>query len=269
MSLEGRQAGQGRSRPLLAVDCSDPACRAPPFIAIGFSHHPHPLAASKPPGHTTSWTLFNIATHPESQERIAEELDGLGLLHKPGYTPRELELDDLKKMPYLSSALKEAMRMFPVVSIMARTTQKAMKVGPYMVPAGTIVATPLFAIQNTIHNWDAPHEFRPERWADVPVESYVYNSKGAESGGKRGITFMPFSEGPRSCVGQSLAKMEVLTLLAKLLGSFRIELAPEMGGREGVRKRESTHLTLQTSGTKGIRCYLHPRSGPAPAAAAC
>ena len=61
------------------------------------------------------------------------------------------------------------------------------------------------------------------------------------------------SEGPRNCVGQSLAKMEVMTLLAKLLASFQIELAPEMGGRDGIRARESTHLTLQTAGTKGIR----------------
>jgi hypothetical protein len=60
---------------------------------------------------------------------------------------------------------------------------------------------------------------------------------------------------------QSLAKMEVLSLLAKLCSTFEISLAPEMGGREGVRSRESTHLTLQTAGTKGIRCHLKPRAG--------
>ncbi len=179
--------------------------------------------------------------------------------------PRELVLDDLKRVPLLSAALKESMRMLPVVSFMARVTERPCAVGSYKVPAGTIVCTPLFAIHNTVQNWDDPDRFRPERWADVPVETYVYNSKGAEGGGggpgKRGITFMPFSEGPRNCVGQSLAKMEVMTLLAKLLGSFRVELAPEMGGRAGVRSRESTHLTLQTAGTKGIRCHLQPR-GP-------
>ncbi|KAI8464092.1 MAG: cytochrome P450 [Monoraphidium minutum] len=219
-------------------------------------------------GHTTSWTLFNIATHPEVQAKIADELDGLGLLHKLGCPPpRELELDDLKRLPYMSASLKEAMRMLPVVSLMARVAERPTKVGPYTVPAGTIVATPLFAIHNTQHNWDAPEAFRPERWADVPVETYVYNSKEG-AGGKRGITFMPFSEGPRNCVGQSLAKMEVMTLLAKLLASFRIELTPEMGGREGIRKRESTHLTLQTAGTKGIRCHLHPRGESTAMAAA-
>jgi hypothetical protein len=54
--------------------------------------------------------------------------------------------------------------------------------------------------------------------------------------------------------------MEVMTLLAKLLGSFHVELAPEMGGRPGIRARESTAMTLQTTGTKGIRCHLRPRS---------
>ncbi len=47
---------------------------------------------------------------------------------------------------------------------------------------------------------------------------------------RTGISYMPFSEGPRSCVGQSLAKMEVLTVVALLLANFRIRLADEVGG---------------------------------------
>eukprot|EP00877_Chromochloris_zofingiensis_P000654 jgi/Chrzof1/1058/Cz01g38230.t1 len=147
-------------------------------------------------GHTTSWTLYNIATVPGVQERLAAELDSVGLLAKPGCpAPRELEWEDLKQLPYL--------------------------VGPYKVPANTVVATPLFAIQNTVHNWEEPEALRPERWLDVPVETFVHNSKRGGDG-KKGITFMPFSEGPRNCVGQSLAKMEVYTLLAKLVANFRI-----------------------------------------------
>jgi len=210
---------------------------------------------------------------------VADELDAVGLLAKPGCPPpREMEFEDLKKLPYLTAVAKEAMRMLPVVSLMGRVTERATRVGPYAIPAGVVVGTPLYAIHNTKHNWDAPQDFRPERWLDVPVETYVYNSKagmkGAADGGgsathklaaaaaasKEGITFMPFSDGPRSCVGQSLAKAEVMTLLVKILGSFQLQLAPEMGGLEGVLKRESTHLTLQTCGTKGIRCCMKPRS---------
>ena len=75
--------------------------------------------------------------------------------------------------------------------------------------------------------------------------------------------------GPNADVGQSLAKMEVLTLLAKILGSFTIELAPEMGGLEGVLARESTQLTLQTKGTKGIRMRMTPRSEHVAAGVVC
>eukprot|EP00879_Flechtneria_rotunda_P000943 GHRR01001075.1.p1 GENE.GHRR01001075.1~~GHRR01001075.1.p1 ORF type:complete len:417 (+),score=135.67 GHRR01001075.1:964-2214(+) len=216
-------------------------------------------------GHTTSWTLFNIASMPGVQEAVAAELDRAGLLVKPGCPPpRELTWEDLKSLPYLTACAKEAMRMLPVVSLMARVTGRDMQVGQYKVPEGTLVATPLFAVHNTVHNWEQPERFKPERWLDVPTETYVFGSTApaatASGSSKRGITYMPFSEGPRNCVGQSLAKMEVLSLLAKLCATFRLELAPEMGGREGVQSRESTHLTLQTAGTKGIRCRLHPRA---------
>jgi hypothetical protein len=252
------------------------------------------------------------------QERVAEELDAIGLLSKPGAPPpREMEFEDLKRLPYLTAVAKEAMRMLPVVSLMGRVTEKTVRIGDYTVPPGVVVGTPLYAIHNTKHNWEAPHEFRPERWLDVPVETYVYNAKAAAPGttaaaegaartnklaaaaaaSKEGITFMPFrwgargrgggegagarrregrgglavwvparalagplgalgrcaclqaarqlprggtltpalsapppppppprarSDGPRSCVGQSLAKAEVMTLLAKILGNFTI-----------------------------------------------
>ncbi|MEW5310019.1 MAG: hypothetical protein WDW38_001854 [Sanguina aurantia] len=83
----------------------------------------------------------------------------------------------------------------------------------------------------------------------------------------RRISYMPFSEGPRSCVGQSLAKMEVLTVLAMLLSHFTVQLADEMGGREGVQRRESTHFTLQTRGTHGIRMHLTPHTTSTPTSA--
>jgi hypothetical protein len=91
---------------------------------------PRPSSPPTPAGHTTSWTLFNIATTPRVQDRIEEELDGLGLLHKPGQpAPRELELDDLKRMPYIAAAAKEAMRMYPVVSIMGRRAPRVSRLG--------------------------------------------------------------------------------------------------------------------------------------------
>lgn len=59
--------------------------------------------------------------------------------------------------------------------------------------------------------------------AGTPVAGNFPNPEGDSAGG---ICFMPFSEGPRNCVGQSLAKIEVLAVLATILGSFRVELDP-------------------------------------------
>jgi cytochrome P450 len=119
------------------------------------------------------------------QDKIAEELDSLGLLAKPGCpAPCEMEWDDLKKLPYLTAATKEAMRMLPVVSVMGRVAGQDMMCGPYKIPKGTVVGTPLFAIHNTIHNWVEPEVFRPERWLDVPVETYVYDSTTGTTGGE-------------------------------------------------------------------------------------
>jgi len=209
-------------------------------------------------GHTVSWTLFCLATNPEAQKRVAEELDAAGLLSKPSHKKRELEYQDLNKLKYLNCCIKEAMRMYPVVSVgNGRVTTKPTQVGKYTIPADVLVSAPLYALQNTRHNWKNPSQFRPERWMDVPVETFVTSANKEKA--SQSITFMPYSYGPRSCVGQSLAKMEVTTLLAKLLASFWFNLDPEMGGAAGITKRESTHLTLQTKGTQGIQMHLEPR----------
>lgn len=55
------------------------------------------------------------------------------------------------------------------------TGSKPQRLGPYLLPPHTPVAIPLFAIHNTQHNWDAPHEFRPERWLQVCKHCLPYS----------------------------------------------------------------------------------------------
>jgi cytochrome P450 len=189
------------------------------------------------------------------QEKIKMELEAAGLLFGTGSCGgnteeapgRQLELDDLKKLPYLTACIKESMRMFPVVSIMSRSdsckqkdvfsawvlfsssiffhrvTQRPTKIGKYLIPEGTPVVVPLYAIHNTKHSWENPGSFVPERWLNVPLESWVLGP-----GTNPGIIYMPFSEGPRNCVGQTLAKLEVTAVLAKILANFHVQLATEV-----------------------------------------
>lgn len=107
-------------------------------------------------------------------------------------------------------------------------TDKVVKIGPYQVPRGVLVGVPLYALHNARHNWESPSQFRPERWLEIPSESFVYSSTDPHADGQDSITYMPFSEGHRNCAGQSLAKMETLTFIAKLLSTFQLMLAPEV-----------------------------------------
>lgn len=67
--------------------------------------------------HTLSFTVFCIASHPDVQQKIAVELQALGLLPCAGKSPaKDLQYDDLHQLTYLDSVLKESMRMFPVVA---------------------------------------------------------------------------------------------------------------------------------------------------------
>ena len=66
--------------------------------------------------HTLSFTLFNIATSPEVEIKILEELTSLGLVESPGKPARQLQHDDLRKLTYISHVIKEAMRKHPVVA---------------------------------------------------------------------------------------------------------------------------------------------------------
>eukprot|EP00210_Caulerpa_lentillifera_P000516 g499.t1 len=128
---------------------------------------------------------------------------------------------------------------------------KPSRVGPYVVPSGVVVGVPLYALHNTKHNWQEPEMFKPERWLKVPVETFVYNARDPEAKGSESLTFMPFSEGPRNCVGQSLAKMEVLGVLGKLLSNFHFELTPEMNGKEGVEKVHIRNYKLRARKVSG------------------
>ena len=82
-----------------------------PVGTIGRSQHPAPL----PPAPKTARS-FTIATHPDVQHRIRDELQAAGLLHTDTQPARELQYDDLVKLPYLNCTIDETMRMYPVAA---------------------------------------------------------------------------------------------------------------------------------------------------------
>lgn len=161
----------------------------------------------------TSFTLHQLAYHPEVQKKVQEDIDRVLAKHD-----NKLSYEAVKEMTYLDWAFKEGMRMFPSLGFLIRKC-----VGKYTIPelGMTIddkvrVFIPVQSMQNDPKYFDSPEEFRPERFHPDSFES-----------AKLKFVYLPFGEGPRACIGERLGHMQSLAGLAAVLSKFTVEPAPE------------------------------------------
>lgn len=192
-------------------------------------------------GHETSatallWWSWLMAAHPEVQARARAEVDTV----LAGCTPGP---DDLTALPYLGATLKEAMRLYPpVAAVMTRRLTREITLGGVRLPARTLVRVTPWLLHRDPRWWpDAPLAFKPERF--LP---------GAAHEIPRGA-YIPFGLGPRVCLGQHFAVLEMTLIAALVLQRF--ELAPTRAEapkpRMAVTLRPEAGLTLRlTSRTR-------------------
>jgi cytochrome P450 len=185
-------------------------------------------------GHETSatallWWSWLLAAHPEAQARARAEVDAL-------LAGRAPTADDAGALPFLSATLKEAMRLYPpVAGLLTRRLTRDITLGGVRLPARTLVRVTPWLLHRDPKAWpDAPLAFKPERFlagaAEIPRGAYI-----------------PFGLGPRVCLGQHFAVLEMTLIAALLLQRF--ELAPV--GAEAPRPRMA--VTLRPDGGLTLR----------------
>ncbi|NWR56444.1 CP4V2 protein, partial [Bucorvus abyssinicus] len=162
-------------------------------------------------GHDTTaaamnWVLYLLGHNPEAQKKVHRELDEVF-----GDTECPVTMDDLKKLRYLECVVKEALRIFPSVPMFARALREDCCINGYQVPKGTNVIVLTYALHRDPEIFPDPEEFRPERF-------FPENSKG-----RHPYAYVPFSAGPRNCIGQRFAQMEEKVLLAHILRRFWVD----------------------------------------------
>ena len=162
-------------------------------------------------GHDTTaaamtWATYLIGRHPSVQKRVHEELDQVfgDDINRP------CTMDDVRKLQYLEKVIKESLRLFPSVPFLARVTTEDCEIDGYKIPKGTQLGVFVVSIHHNPDVWKNPETFDPER----------FNPENASK--RHPYAFIPFSAGPRNCIGQRFALLEEKVMLSHLLRNFEV-----------------------------------------------
>ena len=166
-------------------------------------------------GHETTavsmaWLLYLLAQHPDVLARLRAEADDvLGTNTGPGTLP---PVAAFRTLPYALQVVQEALRLYPPAWAMSRMALNDDHIGPYRIPKGDTVVVSPYLLHHDPANWPDPERFDPDRFAegrDKDRPAYAY---------------LPFGGGPRLCIGNQFALMEMQILLTFFVRTFDFEL---------------------------------------------
>jgi len=151
---------------------------------------------------TLNWNWYLISQHPEVEQRLANELETL---------TTSFEFDDLPKFPYARQIIEETMRLYPAGWSMSRKALGDDWLGDYFVPAGTEIYLPPYFIQRHPELWEESDRFNPDRF------------RPENSRHRHRMAMIPFSAGPRNCIGAHFARIEMQIHLMIIARCLRLE----------------------------------------------
>lgn len=194
-------------------------------LTIGF------VASHETTSKALAWTLFLLAQHPEETRKLLAEIDAV-----VGTDPPTAE--DLSNLPALDRVLQESLRILPPVAFNVRRASRDADVLGCAMPAGS---TAVFSHYLTHHDpevYPDPEHFLPDRWIDLKPPPFAY---------------LPFSAGPRRCIGEAFTTRVQKTLLIRLLQRFRFTLVRG--------SRFDRHQAVTMAPRQGVPVVLHPPDG--------
>ncbi|CAG9805217.1 unnamed protein product [Chironomus riparius] len=165
-------------------------------------------------GHDTTssglgFCLYSLAKNPDIQQKAYEE--AIHILGTDSTAPVTINL--LNDLNYLEMVIKETLRLYPSVPLFGRKMKENTQIGPYLVPKGANVGVCPYFMARDPTLWEDPLKFDPERFSSNKQQSHPY-------------LYTPFSAGPRNCVGQKFAMLEMKTTVSKVLRHFELSVMP-------------------------------------------
>ena len=165
-----------------------------------------------------TFLIYHLAKYPEYQEKIFKEIELVS-----GNNPNhEFTLDEIRSCALLNAFINESMRIQPIAPVVSRLATKDIKLDDkYTVPAHTDVVIFIGKVLKDPDYFPEPEEFKPERFLGDQSENLFTN--------------IPFSAGPRNCVGKKFALHALSFLSASLIQTYRIELSKNTPRKLGIK----------------------------------
>ena len=154
-----------------------------------------------------AWCFYHLSRNPAARERMEQEIDEVlgGRLPTPA---------DHSKLVYTRAVFDESLRLNPPLYVVGRRAVEDCVIGGYDIPKGTVVQPVLLAPHLKEKYYPQADEFKPERWL-----------QGAKARPKN--AYLPFSSGPRACIGSNYARLEAITTLVTVSQRWRLEVVSD------------------------------------------
>jgi len=158
-------------------------------------------------GHETTaaaltWTWYLISQHPQTAAELEAEADRTG--------GDVLRLDAAESLDFTRQVVQEALRLYPPGWLFTRRTIERDELGGYSIDARTDVFISPYTLHRHPAFWSDPEEFRPQRFAGIDAKE------------RHRFAFIPFSVGPRHCIGENMAMFEMLVHVNRMVRNFRL-----------------------------------------------
>ena len=188
-------------------------------------------------GHETtasllSWAFYIIAQCPDVQERLHAESVAVFGDSAPEFT-------DIRQLKFTREVVRETLRLYPTVGFLIREACQAAEFRGQTVPAGTTVVVSPWVVHRHRGMWERPDEFDPERFKTPAGKASLK------------CAYLPFSFGPRVCLGAGFAMQEAMLIIASLVRRYRLLPVP------GHTPEPASRLTVRSR--NGIRLRIEPR----------
>ncbi|MCW3060171.1 MAG: Cytochrome [Capsulimonas sp.] len=165
------------------------------------------LAGHETTANALAWTWYLLSQHPEIEATLHAELAG-------ALNGRVPSVDDLSNLPYTRKIIAESMRLYPPAWVIGRRAITPCTINGYAIPKETVVLVSQSVTHHDARFYDDPERFDPSRWTPE-FESTLPK-----------FAYYPFGGGPRVCIGEQFAWMELILTLATLAQRWRFHLVP-------------------------------------------